>query len=337
MNDTTTSTAIAPAAAGAPPATRKARLEADGQGVMAIVPRNLEEAMRYATGMATSGIVPDAFRFDGKRSSDVNTSLVAMGVLKVMEIGLAPQTGLGFLLPLNGRFSIWGDGAVALVQSKGAVADQVVEWHYPEGFHPDTTTLPLDKWPRDFAVTVKYWRVGQVKPYVGEYSVGRAMRAGLWNNSYKKPWITDPARMIFNRARAYALRDGFSDFLCGLGIVEEVRDYTVPAKPQATDNSALDDDLPSLPAPSDASDIGAQLDAYIAGLPMVATLADLIEWQQQPNNAALAAELQRTDETAHARMIAANAKRYSEIESGARHAEEAASDAERRDAADKLL
>ena len=333
MNDTT-STAIA---AQPKRSVARAPLDADGGGVLAIIPRDLEQAIRYANGLAQSGIVPDCMRYFGKKENDVNVNLVAMGVLKCLEVGLPPQTGLAFLLPLNGRWSVWGDGAWALVQRGGQVASHTVEWHYPDGFHPDTTLLELAKWPRDFGCTVKYWRVGQADPYIGEYSVGRAIRAGLWNQAYKKPWITDPARMIFNRARAYALRDGFSDSLFGLGIVEEVRDYAAPAKPQAIDNSALDDEMPQLSPSADGGDSGAQLDAYIVGLSMIATLADLIDYQQQPNNAALAAELQRNDETAHARMIGANAKRYSEIEAGARHAEEAAADAERRTAADKLL
>lgn len=304
-----------------------AKLQADGSGIMAIIPRDLNEAMKYANGLALSGIVPDAFRYDGKKANDVNVSLVAMGVLKVLEIGLPPQTGLAFLLPINGRFSIWGDGAWALIQRGGHLASHKVEWHWPDNFNKHTT--PLDKWPDDIGCTVSMWRVGQSDPYVNEYTVGRAKRAGLWNNAYKKPWITDPERMLFNRARAYCQRDGFSDDLFGLSIVEEVQDYAAPPKQLTVDNSALDDDLPSLPPPSTAS-MDDQAEAYVAGLAAVPTLAALMEYQVLPNNQVLLSELQRTDEALYNRVIAANARRYSEIEEGERAAEVEAADAERK-------
>lgn len=314
-----------------PGSVAKARLQADGAGVMAIVPRDLEEAMRYAKGLAASGIVPDSFRFDGKKANDVNVNLVAMGVLKCLEIGMPPQTGLAFLLPINGRFSVWGDGAWALIQRGGHLASHKVEWHWPEGFNKYAT--PLDKWPDEIGCTVSMWRNGQADPYINEYTVGRARRAGLWNNSYKKPWITDPERMLFNRARAYCQRDGFSDDLFGLSIVEEVQDYLPPPKQLVADNSALDDDLPALPAPAEIGDLDAQLESYVAGLTLVSSLADLMDYQALPNNQALAGELQRKDDQAYNRMIAANAKRYAEIEEGDRAAEirdaEAKADAER--------
>jgi hypothetical protein len=50
--------------------------------------------------------------------------------------------------------------------------------------------------------------------------------------------------MLFNRARAFALRDGFADALNGLEIAEEVRDM-MPAeedKPAAPSMAALEAD-----------------------------------------------------------------------------------------------
>jgi hypothetical protein len=43
-------------------------------------------------------------------------------------------------------------------------------------------------------------------------------------NVKKQPWILYPDRMLFNRARAFPLRDGFADALMGLSIAEEVMD-----------------------------------------------------------------------------------------------------------------
>jgi hypothetical protein len=210
----------------------KAALEAQAAGVLPILPTNIEEAQRYASGMISAGIVPDAFKYsakeagktEGVREGDINASLVLMGVLKAMELGVAPQTGLAGLLPLNGRFSVWGDLAIGLAQREGLITKQT-RVHIGPAFDP---SMPLGEWPEEFGYEVRYWRKGQDEPYIGRFTVRDAKRANLWMNSSKKPWIMYPDRMLFNRARAFALRDGFADALGGLSIAEEVMD-TLPS------------------------------------------------------------------------------------------------------------
>jgi hypothetical protein len=214
----------------------KAQLATVDTGVLPILPRNIEEAARYASGMIAANIVPDAFRVDGKKANPVDQQLVLFGILKSLELGVAPQTGLAGLLPLNGRFSVWGDLAASLVQRHGLVKDQEVEWTGAL-LNED---LPLGEWPDNLTCVVRYWRVGQDKPYEGKFSVRDAKRANLWMNQYKKPWLQFPKRMLFNRARAFALRDGFSDGLQGLSIAEEVIDHIEPvaAEAKASENTA---------------------------------------------------------------------------------------------------
>ena len=234
------------------PAKPKAVLAAQKDGVLPILPTNIEEAQRYASGMITAGIVPEAFKFTKRdaqndpsaRQGEVNAPLVLMGVLKSMEIGVAPQTGLAGLLPLNGRFSVWGDLAAALVQRSGQVKSNIVRQVGP-AIAPGT---PLGEWPDEYGYEVRYWRKGQDEPYVGRFTVLDAKRAHLWMNQYKKPWLEYPDRMLFNRARAFALRDGFADALMGLSIAEEVIDAQ-PAVEEARATSerrlsALIDDEP---------------------------------------------------------------------------------------------
>lgn len=211
-----------------------AKLEAQ-ETVQAIIPTTIEEAGRYATGLVRAGIVPDAFREGGNRNGAPVPELILMGVLKVMEVGLPPQTGLGFLLPLNGRFTIWGDGATALVQSKRLISKQTVREIGP-AFDPGA---PLGEWPSDFGFDVRYWRVGQEEPYIGTFTVRDAARAGLWLNARKQPWVLYPKRMLFNRARAFALRDGFADALAGLAIAEEVMDFTDSPDPERRGSKRL--------------------------------------------------------------------------------------------------
>ncbi len=235
---------------------RRVALEAQAAGVLPIIPTNIEEALRYAKGLIAAGIVPEAYKhkdavWDGDRKvvdkGEVNAELVLAGILKAMEVGVAPQTGLGGLLPLNGRFTVWGDLAAALVQRGGQVANQTSVEVGPS-FDPET---PLGDWPKEYGFEVRYWRVGQTDPYVGRFTVRDAQRAGLWMNSSKKPWIMYPKRMLFNRARAFVLRDGFADALSGLSIAEEVLD-SMPA-PEAvsgprTPSLADDEPVTALPA-----------------------------------------------------------------------------------------
>jgi hypothetical protein len=48
--------------------------------------------------------------------------------------------------------------------------------------------------------------------------------------------------MLPMRARSWAIRDGFSDVLRGLGIVEEIQNLPSEAKNKAVDSQFLDDD-----------------------------------------------------------------------------------------------
>lgn len=240
---------------------QRASLEAQAAGILPIIPTNIEEAQRYARGLIAAGIVPDAFKFSKDvlntpdnidaggppiihRQGTVNEPLVLMGVLKAMELGVGPQTGLAGLLPLNGRFTVWGDLAAALVQNGGMVANQTAVRIGP-AFDLET---PMGEWPKEYGWEVRYWRVGQTDPYIGRFTVRDAQRANLWMNSRRDPWLKFPDRMLYNRARAFALRDGFADALAGLGIAEEVMDMLPPAEEvkQVEDRrrSLLTDDEP---------------------------------------------------------------------------------------------
>lgn len=244
---------------GGVPATKPEKLPAqliarDG-GVLPIIPRNIEEAQRYANGLIAANIVPDAFRFSDKEARAAgdmslrdkpNAPLILMGVLQAMELGVAPQSGLKWLLPLRGRFTIWGDLAIALAQRQGLVANQTVAWVGPAF----DESMALGEWPLDFGCEVRLWRVGQQEPYIGRFLVRDAKRANLWMSSNKQPWVDYPKRMLFNRARAFALRDGFADALNGLSLAEEVMDFPEEATPEkpGADISALEADVIEEPA-----------------------------------------------------------------------------------------
>lgn len=241
----TTSTAVA--------TKEKAHPVAVEGGVLPILPRNIPEASAYASGLIAADIVPDAFRYSEREARDLgepslkgqaNKSLILMGVLQCLELGVPPQTGLKWLLPLRGRFTIWGDLGVALAQQRGLISDQRTNWIGPAV----DENAPLGSWPDDFGCEVRIWRKGQGQPYIGRFTVRDAKRAKLWMNNHKQPWLDYPKRMLFNRARAFALRDGFADALSGLDIAEEVMDIQAPEadkKPAAPISSLIDEPEPS--------------------------------------------------------------------------------------------
>ena len=123
------------------------------------------------------------------------------------------------LAVINGRPSIWGDAALALVMGS-PVCEFVRERIEGDG---DSLTAVCETKRR-----------GYPAPSVTQFSVADAKRAGLWGKA--GPWTQYPKRMLQLRARGFALRDAFPDVLKGLVTAEEAQDYpadtAAPAAPQ---------------------------------------------------------------------------------------------------------
>jgi hypothetical protein len=127
-----------------------------------------------------------------------------VGILAGAEVGLTPFAALQSIAVIGNNPSLWGDGALALVQASGLLEDM------EETDDGNTATCRLNRKERK-------------TPIVRTFSMEDAKKAGLAGKA--GPWTQYPARMRQMRARAFALRDGFSDVLKGLHIAEEVRDY----------------------------------------------------------------------------------------------------------------
>ena len=221
--------------------TKKPELVAN-RDIAAIVPRTVEEAHRLAGLVIQAGLCPDSYRHPQTKQPD--QQMVLTGIMKALEVGLPPLTGLGSIAIINGRPSIWGDGATALAQNSGYISDIKVERTL------EKPVAQLKDWPDEYGYRVSITRSGHGGgTYVGEFTVGDAKRANLWLSHKRQPWILYPDRMLFNRARAFALRDGFADALAGLAIREEIEDIPQPA-PEAVDAKFLDQGLeaPAEPA-----------------------------------------------------------------------------------------
>ena len=179
-------------------------------------PANLTEAIQFSDLLASSSIVPKAYQ--GKPQD------ILVCVQWGFELGLAPMQALQNIAVINGKPSVYGDAAMALVQAS-PVCEDVEEFFENEGT------------PNPIAVCIAK-RKGR-KPVTVKFSVEDAKRAELWGK--QGPWSAYPKRMMQMRARGFALRDAFPDVLKGMITAEEAQDYPDEAKPvQAKPANPLD-------------------------------------------------------------------------------------------------
>lgn len=165
-------------------------------------PRTIEEVMRVANMAWESGLCPSSFK---------SVAAVAVAMSMGQAIGLDPLSSLRCIAVIQNRPALWGDALVALVQRSGQLATYEAKY---------TGEGPT----RECVVTVK--RKGVDGEFVGRFGAEAAKAAGLGGKDTYKSYAD---RMYLNRARAFALRDGFADMLNGLGVVEEVQDYPAEA------------------------------------------------------------------------------------------------------------
>ena len=169
-----------------------------------------DDAFRFAKMVSQSDFAPKDFK--GKPESCL------LAIQHGSEVGLSPMQSLQSIAVINGRPTIWGDAALALVQSSPA-CEYVREYIDGEG---------------DKAVAVcEVKRRGYPAPTEAHFSMADAKRAGLAGKS--GPWTQYPTRMLALRARGFALRNAFADALRGLVTAEEAQDYpqSEPAKEPA--------------------------------------------------------------------------------------------------------
>lgn len=178
---------------------------------MAIVPQSMEEAYRLAKAICMAGMAPRGLDTPEK-------AMVA--IMHGLEVGLTPMAALQRIAVVNGRPTIWGDGAIGLVRGSG-LCEFVRE--VVEGAGDARTATCTAK------------RKGDPEAIVRTFSVADAKKAGLWGKG--GPWQQFPDRMLSMRARAFALRDGFADVLGGMYLREEIedqpREVTPPSAPAA--------------------------------------------------------------------------------------------------------
>lgn len=180
-----------------------------------LAPANMTEAIEFSKMLAQSEMVPKNYQ---RKPQDVLVC-IQWGY----EVGLQPLQALQNIAVINGKPSIYGDAALALVKNHPACAG-VSEWI--EGKGDDQTAY----------CKVKRRYGDEIEETTRSFSVADAKRARLWNK--QGPWSQYPDRMLAMRARGFAVRDAFPDALKGIITQEEAQDMpkemtnvTPPANP----------------------------------------------------------------------------------------------------------
>ena len=172
-------------------------LLAIGTRPLGIIPQSFDDCYRLAQMLAQSTLVPKDYK---DKAADC-----CVAIMQGLELGLSPIAALNSIAVINGRASLWGDGALAVVRASGLL-ESIEETQ-------DATTEVA-------TCTVK--RKGESTSIVRTFSTQDAIRAGLAGKA--GPWTQYPQRMKQMRARSWALRDGFADVLKGMHIAEEAQD-----------------------------------------------------------------------------------------------------------------
>lgn len=182
---------------------------------------SLGDMMRLAETLAQSTMIP--------RDYQRNPANCLVAIQWGSEIGLGPLQAMQNVAVINGRPSVWGDAAAALVKGH-----------------------PAYEWMREGVSGEGDARVGwcEIKrrghePERREFSVGHAKKAGLWGKA--GPWTQYPDRMLQLRARGFALRDVFPDALRGVITAEEAQDMPPADEPRVV--GVVTPDQPALVAP----------------------------------------------------------------------------------------
>lgn len=163
-----------------------------------IIPRGFSDVAAIAEIVINSGTAPKG----------MNRDSCMVAIMHGLEVGLTPMAALQRIAVVNGRPTIWGDGAIGLVRASG-LCEYVKEWVENEGTGAAIAYCETKRRSEQEKVT-------------RSFSVADAQKANLWGKG--GPWQQYPSRMLQMRARAFCLRDVYADVLGGLSFREEVED-----------------------------------------------------------------------------------------------------------------
>src|SRR3990167_2329289 len=160
------------------------------------LPQTWAELYNYAKEISQTDFVPTDLR--GKPGA------VLAAWQFGQEIGLAPMAALQSIAVINGRPSLWGDGALAIVRSS-PLCEYIRELRPDEALKAGYGECTVKR--RDDDV-----------PIMRRFTKEEAEVAGLWGGKSTdaakaklEPWSKYPGRMLQMRARAWAMRDAIPE------------------------------------------------------------------------------------------------------------------------------
>jgi hypothetical protein len=267
-------------------------------GSVALIPTNLEDAIKIAQRLANSGLVPASMRG--------NPDAVFAGMMLANELGVSTMQGLSNIAVVNGRASVWGELATAIVRASG-----LCEYLSPPKF---TGTGPTMK------CTVVGKRKGEKDEVSMEYSMEDAKLAGhLSKDTYQK----NPKDMIMWKALHRLYKFLWADVLKGLTFREFAGEV-----PEAEVEEVKVGEIPGDENPKTA--LSAQIPGPKAAAPALEATAD--ELRAKAEAAKLKKQKLEEEEAAQKKAAIPEA----EVEIDGKPAEELKGDAAKPDAGAKL-
>src|SRR5580700_8540074 len=181
-----------------------------------MVPKSIAEVRELARMIALAEWAPDSYR-----DLDANyvQQKIELAIMHGATVGLGPVGAVQSIAVIDGMPTIWGDGALAIVERSGLLED-MIEVYEVDGDEGLSAICTMRRRRRPTAIQ-------------NRFSMAMAEQARLTRK--EGPWQSYPQRMLKMRARSWTLRDGFADVLRGLHIREEVDDFIeIPERSSAS-------------------------------------------------------------------------------------------------------
>jgi hypothetical protein len=160
---------------------------------------SFQELLLFAEKISKSSMIPKEYM--GRPDN------IMVAVMMGRELGLKPFQAMQSIATINGKPSVYGDAALALVMARRDFEDIQED---------DFATIKINK-----KATCVISRKGRT-PVIRSFDHEDARKANLLGKA--GPWTQYESRMFQMRARAFALRDSFADVLKGISIAEEAQD-----------------------------------------------------------------------------------------------------------------
>ena len=193
------------------------------QAPVPIMPGNLEGLWRLSDALARAKILPDHLTDNGRADYETVKANVFWVVQCGAELGIPACQAIMGIAIINGRPCVYGDLMIGKVRASG-IADYILETS--EGSGDDLVCYCETRRSDNGEVIVRSYSWAEA-----DKVVQRSKRFGDKKLTDKDTYQNYGPRMIAMRARAFCLRDAFSDVLKGIRVAEEEEDQAYVSGP----------------------------------------------------------------------------------------------------------